>query len=74
MEPRLELHKEQKDMSKKLAGKVAVVTGASKGIGASIAQALADEERDDSVAASFEKPPRPPCQSRSLSREQAVRS
>lgn len=30
-------------MSKKLAGKVAVVTGASKGIGAAIAQHLADE-------------------------------
>ena len=30
-------------MSKKLERKVAVVTGASKGIGASIAKALADE-------------------------------
>ena len=30
-------------MTTKLHGKVAVVTGASKGIGASIAKALADE-------------------------------
>ncbi len=30
-------------MSKKLVGKAGVVTGASKGIGASIAQALAEE-------------------------------
>ena len=30
-------------MSKKLEGKVAVVTGASKGIGASLAKALAEE-------------------------------
>src|SRR4029450_8372652 len=32
-----------KNMSKKLEGKVAVVTGASKGIGAAIAKALAGE-------------------------------
>jgi len=30
-------------MAQKLAGKVAIVTGSSKGIGASIAQHLADE-------------------------------
>lgn len=30
-------------MSKKLNGKIAIVTGASKGIGASIAAQLADE-------------------------------
>lgn len=32
-------------MTKKLAGKVAIVTGASKGIGASIALHLANEVR-----------------------------
>jgi len=34
---------EQKEMTRRLEGKVAVVTGASKGIGAAIATALADE-------------------------------
>jgi 3-oxoacyl-[acyl-carrier protein] reductase len=37
------VHKKEPAMSKKLAGKVAVVTGASKGIGASIALHLAAE-------------------------------
>src|ERR1041384_2596161 len=35
--------RQEKIMSKKLVGKVAIVTGASKGIGAAIAKHLADE-------------------------------
>jgi 3-oxoacyl-[acyl-carrier protein] reductase len=45
-----------KEMSKKLAGKVAVVPGASKGIGASIAQALAEEGASVVVDYSSSKP------------------
>src|SRR2546426_6150429 len=45
-----------KDMSRKLEGKVAVVTGPSKGIGASIAKALADEGASVVVNYSSSKP------------------